>query len=118
MSLKVIIHGACVRMCVRVRAHVRVCCVHVCVCVLACVCVCVRVLVCVCVVCMCVCVCARVRVCCVHVCVCVRVDNYMHGQEPTSCGVKNGTSQVPCHVCMMHSRLLFPLLMRMGGSND
>ena len=103
MSLKVIIHGACVRMCVRVRARVRVCCVHVCVCV------CSRA---------CVCVCSRACVLCACVCVCVRVDNYMHGQEPTSCGVKNGTSQVPCHVCMMHSRLLLPLLMRKGGSND
>ena len=93
MSLKVIIHGARVRMCVHVCARVRVFCVHVCVCLRAC-------------------------VLCACVCVCVRVDNYMHGQEPTSCGVKNGTSQVPCHVCMMHSRLLFPLLMRMGGSND
>ena len=81
-----------------------------------CACVCLRA----CVLCACVCVCVCLRACvlCVHVCVCVRVDNYMHGQEPTSCGVKNGTSQVPCHVCMMHSRLLFPLLMRMGGSND
>ena len=81
-----------------------------------CACVCLRA----CVLCACVCVCVCLRACvlCVHVCVCVRVDNYMHGQEPTSCGVKNGTSQVPCHVCMMHSRLLLPLLMREGGSND
>ena len=76
-------------------------------CVCMCVCMCVSVCSCACVACMCE---------CVLVCVCV--DNYMHGQEPTTCGVKNGTSQIPCHVCMMHSRLLFLLLMRKGDSND
>ena len=66
--------------------------------------------------------CALVHVlrACVCVCVlaCVCVDKYMHGQEPTSCVVNNGTSQAPCHMCMTHSRLSFPLLMRKGGSND
>ena len=79
-------------------AHVRACvhvCVHVCLCVLV-----------------------RVLRACVCVLACVCVDNYMHGHQPTTCGVKNGTSQVPCHVCMMHSRLLFLLLIRKGDSND